>query len=143
MYPTPHGPQPFPFPQQYASLHGPSCKHRYNSGWNEAVSDPVTSDDAEASPANTVINYPLVSDWLQGLTFDEICGRDNIPYAAYTEKLTNNGILCLDDLSWFSQTDLCDLAGMNIGTAACIADWAKADKSSLDGQDHKGKKMRI
>ena len=42
MYPTPHGPQPFPFPQQYASLHGPSHKHQYNSGWNEAVSDPVT-----------------------------------------------------------------------------------------------------
>jgi hypothetical protein len=142
-YPTPHGPQPFPFPQQYAS-HGPSRKRRYNSGWNEPGFDPVTSDaDAEASPTNTVVNYPLVSDWLQGLTLDEIRGRDNIPYAAYTEKLTNNGILRLDDLSRFSQTDLCDLAGMNIGTAARIADWAKADKSSLDGQERKGKKMRI
>ena len=140
MYPTPHGPQPFPFPQQYASLHGPSHKHQYNSGWNEAVSDPVTSDDAEASPTNTVINYPLVSDWLQGLTLDEICGCDNIPY---TEKLTNNRILRLDDLSHFSQSDLCDLAGMKIGTAAHIVDWAKADKSSLDGQERKGKKMCI
>ena len=56
MYPTPHGPQPFPFPQQYASLHGPSNKRQYNSGWNEVVSDPVTSDDAEAGPTNTVMN---------------------------------------------------------------------------------------
>ena len=32
---------------------------------------------------------------------------------------------------------------MNIGTAARIADWAKADKGSLDAQERKGKKMRI
>lgn len=140
-YPTPHGPQPFSFPQQYSTPYG--RKRRYN--WNEPISDPAASasDDAEASTTNIVINYPLVSDWLQGLTSDEMRGRDNVDYTAFTEKLTNNGILRLDDLTRFSQTDLCGLAGMNIGTAARIADWAKADKGSLDGQERKGKKMRI
>ena len=99
-------------------------------------------DDAEAIPI-VVISYPLVSDCLQGLTLDAICGHDNIDYSAFTEKLTNNGILHLDDLAHFSQTDLCDLAGMNIGTAAHIADWAKADKGSLDGQECKAKRMRV
>ena len=74
---------------------------------------------------------------------DAIHGRDNIDYSAFTEKLTNNGILCLDDLACFLQTDLCDLAGMNIGTAACIADWAKADKDSLDGQEYKAERTHV
>ena len=69
-----------------------------------------------------------------------IHGRDNIDYSAFTEKLTNNGILHLDDLARFSQTDLCDLAGMNIGTAAHIA---KADKGSLDGQEYKAERTRV
>jgi hypothetical protein len=147
-YPTPHGPlaHPFSFSQQYGSPYGPSRKRRYN--WNEPTSDPVVSDDAsaEASPTSTVISYPLLSDWLQGLTLDEIRGRDGIPYASYTETLTNNGILRLDDLTRFSATDLRELVvGMNIGTAARIADWAKADKNSLDVQERtgKGKKMRV
>jgi hypothetical protein len=143
-YPTPHGPHPFSFPQQYVSPYGPSRKRRY-----EPISDPVVSDDAEASPttSNIVISYPLVSDWLEGLTLDEMRGRDRIPYGVYSENLTNNGILRLDDLARFSPTELRDLAqaGMNIGTAARIAEWAKADKGSLDAQERtgKGKKMRV
>ena len=99
-------------------------------------------DDAEAIPI-VAIRYPLVSDWLQGLTLDAICGHNNIDYSAFTKKLTNNGMLCLDDLTCFLQTDLCDLAGMNIGTATCIADWAKADKGSLDGQEYKAERTRV
>lgn len=147
-YPTPHGPHPFPFPgpQHYApqASYGSSRKRRYNRDWNEVISDPVVSDDTDASrTSNIVISYPLVSDWLAGLVTDEIRGRDNVPYAAYAEKLTNNGIIRLDDLTRFSPTELSNLACMNIGTAARIADWAKADKGSLDAQERKGKKMRI
>jgi hypothetical protein len=144
-YPTPHGPHPFSFPQHYMPSYGPapSRKRRYN--WNEPISDPAGSDDTEAGPTNiqVAISYPLVSDWLAGLNSDEMRNRDNIPYAAYTEKLIDNGILRLDDLTRFSPTELSTLACMNIGTAARIADWAKADKSSLEGQERKGKKMRI
>jgi hypothetical protein len=143
--PTPHGlgPHSFSFPQHYMPVppYGPSRKRRYN--WNEPLSDPVVSDAESAGPTNIVISYPLVSDWLAGLALDEIRGRDNIPYAAYTDKLTNNGILRLDDLTRFSPTELRDLTSMNIGTAARVADWAKADKGSLDLQERKGKKMRI
>jgi hypothetical protein len=134
MYPPPPPalpPQPFLYPQHYASPNGQ--KRQY-----EPISDPV--DEVEA---NMTINYPLVSDWLQELTSNVNRGRDNIDYTAFTQKLTENGILRLDDLTRFSQTDLCGLAGMNIGTAARIADWAKADKGSLDGQERKGKKMRF
>jgi hypothetical protein len=142
--PTPHGPHPFSFPQHYMPPpYGPSRKRRYNRDWNEPLSDPVVSDAESTSPTNVVVSYPLVSDWLAGLSLNEIRGRDNIPYAAYTEKLTNNGILRLDDLTRFSATELRDLTNMNIGTAARVADWAKADKGSLDLQERKGKKMRI
>ena len=139
--PTPHVPHPFSFPQPYVPSYGPSRKRRYNY---EPLSDPVVSDDAESTgPTNIVISYPLVSDWLAGLALDEIRGRDNIPYAAYTEKLADHGIVRLDDLTRFSPTELRDLACMNIGTAARIVDWAKADKGSYDLQERKGKKMRI
>jgi hypothetical protein len=145
--PTPYGPHglhPFSFPQHYVPPHGPSRKRRYNYNRDEPLSDPVVSDDAESTgPTNVVISYPLVSDWLIGLASDEIRGRDKIPYAAYTEKLADNGILRLDDLTRFSPTELRDLAFMNIGTAARIADWAKADKSSLELQERKGKKIRV
>ena len=66
-YPPPHGPHPFPFPQQYVSPQAQAYgrKHQYN--WNEPVSpisNPVV-DDAEAIP----ISYPLVSDWLQRMRY--------------------------------------------------------------------------
>jgi hypothetical protein len=142
--PTPHVPHPFSFPHPYVPSYGPDRPSKRRHNWNEPLSDPVVSDDTEsAGPTNVVISYPLVSDWLAGLASDEIRGRDNIPYSAYTEKLTNNGILRLDDLTRFSPTELRDLACMNIGTAARIADWAKADKGSLDLQKPKAKKMRI
>jgi hypothetical protein len=138
-----NGPHPFPFPQQYVSPASQAYGRKRRHEPISPISDPVQVDDREASPANVAGDYPLVSDWLQGLALDPMRGRDNIPYPTYTEKFTNNGILRLDDLARISLTDLRELSGMNVGTAARVADWAKADKGTLDGQERKGKRMRI
>ena len=114
----------------------PNKKRGY---YDEAPSsDPV--DEAEAAFANISIAYPLISDWLQGLVDDPVRGRDNQDYTSYLVAFRENGILRLDDITRFSPNDLCDMTGMNRGTAARLMDWAKCDKILMD---KRGEKKRI
>jgi hypothetical protein len=109
-----------PYHLPYYPRSPPQRKRRYSE--DDSSDERNTSDDSATGPD------PLIAEWLNGLVLDPIRGCDNINYASFTDRLTDNGILRLGDLTHFKASDLVGLAGMNIGTAARIINWAKQDK---------------
>jgi hypothetical protein len=124
----PYGPMYLPQYPFYPPWTPPSRNHRDDSS------------DLPEEAERVAVDYPLVLDWLQSLVSNPIRGRDKIDYTAYAEALTENEVIRLDDITLFKPAELCDLAGMKMGTAARIYEWAKVDKEKIDGHGRKGKK---
>ena len=61
------------------------------------------TDPKKAMPM--AVEYPHVSDWLEGLTHNPSRNRDNIHYPGYADQLLENEIFRLDDLNRFTSKD--------------------------------------
>ena len=137
--------EPHGFPMQFAPMGLVPYTYPYSTGTRSprkryATLDPM--DEAEASFANITITYPLIDEWLRDIVNDPVRGRDNINYLAYSQSLSDNGILRLDDLTRLGREELCKITGMNIGTAGRLIHWAGRDQEKLDGGSRNAQRQR-
>ncbi|KII85231.1 hypothetical protein PLICRDRAFT_45412 [Plicaturopsis crispa FD-325 SS-3] len=149
-YPYPYSVAPAPIPGHWPQtphrhsssrhVHTPSTYSRHSSHKRHRGSSPDFSSDDDTRLVD--IEYPVMHEWLQSLDEHPTRGRDGQQYTRWAERLYEESINRLDDLtrSTMSVERLCQMTGMPQGTAARLKEWAHIDQGIL--QRRYGKRHR-